>query len=192
MPTAAASASAAILFVAADKMKMNAKKISFCAIMSALGCAILYLGSLIEVMDMSMAAIASFLVVICMIEMGGYAPLLVYASTSLLSFLLLPNKTVVLIYLMFFGFYPIIKKHLEKLGRIWSLVLKLITFNALLVLYMIVAEKLLHISLEPVGLYLVILLNVIFFTLDFALTVFVTAYVVKYRKRLQIDRFFRK
>ena len=44
---------------------MNAKKISFCAIMSALGCAILYLGSLIEVMDMSMAAIASFLVVIC-------------------------------------------------------------------------------------------------------------------------------
>ena len=160
--------------------------------MSALGCAILYLGSLIEVMDMSMAAIASFLVVICMIEMGGYAPLLVYASTSLLSFLLLPNKTVVLIYLMFFGFYPIIKKHLEKLGRIWSLVLKLITFNALLVLYMIVAEKLLHISLEPVGLYLVILLNVIFFTLDFALTVFVTAYVVKYRKRLQIDRFFRK
>ena len=192
MPTAAASASAAILFAAADKMKMNAKKISFCAIMSALGCAILYLGSLIEVMDMSMAAIASFLVVICMIEMGGYAPLLVYASTSLLSFLLLPNKTVVLIYLMFFGFYPIIKKHLEKLGRIWSLILKLITFNALLVLYMIVAEKLLHISLEPVGLYLVILLNVIFFTLDFALTVFVTAYVVKYRKRLQIDRFFRK
>ena len=171
---------------------MNAKKISFCAIMCALGCAILYLGSLIEVMDMSMAAIASFLVVICMIEMGGYAPVLVYASTSLLSFLLLPNKTVVLIYLMFFGFYPIIKKHLEKLGRIWSLVLKLVTFNTLLFLYMIIAEKLLHISLEPVEFYLVILLNIIFFTLDFALTVFVTAYVVKYRKRLQIDRFFRK
>ena len=160
--------------------------------MSALGCAILYLGSLIEVMDMSMAAIASFIVVICMIEVGGYSPYLVYAATSLLSFLLLPNKTVVLIYLMFFGFYPIIKKHLEKTGRIWSPILKLITFNALLFLYMIVAEKLLHISLEEIEFYLIILLNVIFFTLDFALTVFVTAYVVKYRKRLQIDRFFRK
>ncbi len=171
---------------------MNAKKISFCAIMSALGSAILYLGSLIEVMDMSMAAIASFIVVICMIEMGGYAPWLVYAATSLLSFLLLPNKTVVLIYVLFFGFYPIIKKHLEKLGRIWSFVLKFITFNILLFLYMIIAEKLLHISLGEIEFYLVILLNVIFFTLDFALTVFVTAYVVKYRKRLQIDRFFKK
>ncbi len=171
---------------------MKTKKLAFSAIMCALGCIILYLGAIIEVIDMSMAAIASFIIVVCMIEIGGYIPTLVYVATSLLSFLLLPNKTVVLIYLLFFGFYPIAKKYIEKTGRILSPILKVVTFNLLLFLYILIAEKLFYVKLDSIEFYLIILLNIIFFTFDFALTVFVTAYVVKLRKRLRIDSFFKK
>lgn len=159
--------------------------------MCALSVAILSLGSVIEIIDITTAALASFLVIITVIELKGYFPILLYVATSVLSFLILPNKTVTFMYVLFFGFYPILKRHLERLKPIYSWIAKFIVFNIMIFIYVIIADKLFFLGNLQAKIYLVILLNIIFFTLDIALTIFITSYVRKLRKLLQIHRFFK-
>ena len=103
--------------------------LALCSLFSALGVIILYMGSLIEVIDLSMAVIASLLVIVAVIEIGGIYPWLIYAVTSALSFLLLPNKFVAVVYFAFAGFYPILKEKIEKVKGLICAVLKLGVFN---------------------------------------------------------------
>ncbi len=168
-----------------------AQKLSFSAIICALGVVILFLGSVIEVIDITMAAMASFLIIVCMIEVNGYMPLLVYTATSTLAFLLLPNKTVVLIYALFFGFYPILKNRLERLPFALSWISKFAVFNVVIGIYYVFAKKLLFPDIDSIRLYIALLVNVIFFTLDLAQTLFVTAYVKRFRRLFGIHRFFK-
>ena len=95
------------------------KRIAFSSVLCALGVVVMFLGSIFEIVDITMAAMASFFIVVCMIELGGYMPLCVFFATAALAFLLLPNKTVVIFYAMFFGFYPILKRYFERTGKAW-------------------------------------------------------------------------
>ena len=174
-----------------DKKISPAKKLSFSSILCALSVVILFLGSVIEVMDISVAAIASFLIIVCMIEMGGYMPLLLYMATSTVSFLLLPTKTVVLIYIMFFGFYPILKKYLEMLPPLISWLSKLFVFNVVITIYYFFAKELLFPGVENLSIYIILFLNFTLFLFDFTLTLFVTTYVRRFRKLLRINRIFK-
>lgn len=168
-----------------------AQKISFSAVICALGVIILFLGSVFEVIDITMAALASFLIIVCMIEISGYMPILVFSATTVLAFLMLPNKTVVLIYGLFFGFYPIVKNRLERLpfGLCW--IAKFGFFNIILVLYYVFIKNWLFPDIDSIKVYLILLLNVIFFTLDLSQTLFVTAYVKRLRRLLGVHRFFK-
>lgn len=159
--------------------------------MCALGVIVLFLGAIIEVVDITMAAMASFIIIICVIELGGYWPFLVFSATAVLSFLLLPNKAVVLIYVLYFGFYPIIKKHLERLPRIFSLLAKIAVFNIAILLYYLLLRDVLFADFGSTKWIIVVLFNVIFASLDLVQTMFVTAYVKKFRRTLQIHRFFK-
>lgn len=165
-----------------------AKKIAFSAVLCALGVIVLYLGAVIETVDITMAALASFLIIVCMIEVRGYMPFLVFVATAALSLLLLPNKTVVLIYSMYFGFYPILKNLLEKLPVLLSWLLKFAVFNVAIALYYLLLRDVLFPDMGNLKLYILLLMNVIFLTLDLAQTLFVTAYVRRFRKMLGINR----
>ena len=90
----------------------------------ALGVVLLLLGSVIEVMDIAMAALASLLCIFAVIEYGGAAPWLVFSVTGVLSLILLPNKTPAAMYVVFLGYYPIIKEKLERLKKPIAWVLK--------------------------------------------------------------------
>ena len=106
------------------------KKLTLCAIMSAIGVVILTLGSFVEVLDLSMAAIASFLCIVAVIEIGGVYPWMIYVVTSILSVILYPAGTAGWFYLVFFGFYPIIKEKLERLNKTLLWIFKILVFNA--------------------------------------------------------------
>ena len=165
------------------------RMLALCSLFSALSVIILYMGSLIEVIDLSMAVVASLLVIIAVIEMGGVYPWLIYAVTSVLSFLLLPNKFVVLVYAAFAGFYPILKSKIERVKGIVCLLIKLGVFN-LCLLAMWGVSKLFLAEFEtvyPLALIAVVL-NFVFVLYDFALTRLITAYLYVWRKKLKIDR----
>ena len=99
------------------------------SVLSALGVVMLYLGSMVEVLDMSMAVIASLICVFAVIEYGKGYPWLIFSVTAILSVLLLPIKTPAVMYAVFFGYYPIIKEKLERLPRVVSWILKEVIFN---------------------------------------------------------------
>ncbi len=156
--------------------------------LAALSVILLYLGSLVEVVDLSMAVIASLACVLAVIEYGKSAPWLVFGVTAVLSLVLLPNKSPALMYTMFFGYYPILKEKFEKKPLVACWVLKEIVFNVALVLIFIAMKMLLFLPDNiPFMLYLiaVVLCELIFVIYDIALSRLISLYVYRLRKRFK-------
>lgn len=167
--------------------------LAICSVLSALGVVLLYLGSFVEVLDLSVALVASFAIVVLVIERGGVYPWLTYFVTSVLALLLLPNKTPAIVYVCFMGFYPILKEKIERLRlRPVRALLKFLLFNLSVVLMGLVARLLVgELILGAHALVILLLLNGVFVFYDYALSVLITAYLRVWRKRLRIERFFR-
>ncbi len=170
--------------------KEQTRKLTTCAMLAALGVVFLFLGTLMGgILDASMAVMASLLCVFAVIEYGGSAPWLVFAVTGILSLILLPQKTPAILYVLFFGYYPILKEKLEKRSRIVSWVFKELIFNVTLVLMLILFRKtMLAPETDPFLLYagLILLAEVIFPVYDIALTRLISLYLYRLRRRFRI------
>ncbi len=178
-------------------MKQNSsmkrtKKLALSAILSSMGVLMLYLGSVIEIFDLTMAAFASIIIILSVIEMGGIYPWLIYGVTSLLSLVLLPNKFIGVLYLVFAGLYPILKEKFERLHPIVSWILKLSMFNTALIIAITTTKYLLHIPDTEIDFKLVVFLvgNATFILYDLAITRMITIYLVKIRSRLKLKNYF--
>lgn len=158
------------------------------AVLSALGVVLLFLGSLIQVLDLSMAAIVSVFVVLAVIEIRGPYPFLIYAVTSVLALLLLPVKTPALIYALFAGYYPILKALLEgRLPAPLAWVLKILIFGVGAAAAVLVAAKVLMADLSWLFAHwwVFLLLVPVFVLYDVALTRLISAYVNRWRTRFK-------
>ena len=169
------------------------KKIAICAMLSALGVVVLYLGSIVEVLDISMAVIASVFVIFAVIEYGGVAPWTIFFVTGILSTILLPNKLPAVMYLLFLGFYPIIKEKTERLkNRVLQWAIKESVFNVCLILIMLISRYFLYNSVSAIRGILVfeavffLLANGTFVIYDIALTRLISLYVFRLRKKFRI------
>ena len=168
----------------------STKRLTVCAMFAALSVVMLYLGSLVELLDISMAVIASLLCVVAVIEYGKGAPWMIYGATAILSLILIPNKTPAVLYAMFFGFYPILKEKFEKLPRVISWVLKEITFNVALAIAGVATVMLMlgtnNALINPliVGIA-VILAEVVFVLYDIAMTRLISFYLINLRRRFK-------
>ncbi len=166
-----------------------------CLTLSAMLCAVstllLALGSLIEVLDLTAAVLASVLCIYAVIEIRGPYPWGIWLVTSTLSLLLLPQKTPAIFYAFFAGFYPILKEKFERLKRPLCLALKLITLHLCLALIYLVLQLFLPSFLESdtTKLFYALLyaaLLVCFFIYDLALTRLITFYLLRLRNRFRI------
>ena len=172
--------------------KQSIKQLTVCSMLVALGVIFLGIGSLLEVLDISMAVIASLCVIIAVIEYGKSAPWLVYAATSVLSFILLMyNPLPAIFFSLSFGFYPILKEKLERKPKVISWLLKEIIFNVclaiIMVIYLLIFYQGTSLSIPfPWLIVLAILLcEGVFILYDIALTRMITFYVIKLRHRFK-------
>lgn len=157
--------------------------------LAALGVVLLWFGSVIEVVDISMAVIASLLCVFAVIEYGGSAPWLVFAVTGILSLLLLPQKTPAVMYVLLFGYYPILKEKIERLSKPLAWLIKEAIFQIALVLLLVISHwMLLSSAAQPILLYAAFigLAELAFPLYDIALTKLISLYVYRLRKRFHI------
>lgn len=167
----------------------KSKKMAISAIMSALGVALLYIGSLFEVLDISAACIASLVIMLVLTEFGIVSALSVYGVITLLSLLILPQKLPALFFALFFGLWPITKLWFEHIGAksapFIGYVLKLVLFNAELLLFGYLAKELLAIpdSVIVVVVYIV-MFNAIFILTDILYGSLVRIYFKTIRKRI--------
>lgn len=110
-------------------MNPKTKKIALGGILLALSAVFLYLASVLPVVETTLLLVAGFLVPIMIEETGLKGGILLYVSTVLFGFLLVPNKWVVVVYGAFLGFYGIAKFLLEKPKNFWvQRALKLLYF----------------------------------------------------------------
>ena len=159
--------------------------------LSALGVVLLYIGSLVEALDLSAAVLASLACIIAVIEYGKGAPWAIYGVTSVLSLILLPIKTPAAFYAIFFGFYPILKEKIERRPRLLQWVIKEAIFNVALV---IMGFAVYFLSTTGDNLLLenpliiaatVVMAELAFVLYDIALTRLISFYIIKLRNRLK-------
>ena len=163
------------------------KKIATSAVLCALSVIILYFGAVIDVMFLTMAAMASLIVVYAVIEIGGSYPWLIYSATSLLSILLLPNKLPAITYFIFAGVYPIIKAYAERLPLVIAWIAKLAMFNVCLTGLIFISKSLMGLEDLTFGFSPAVYVvgNLIFLLFDYVLSKMILLYMIKLRARFR-------
>ncbi|MBE6552111.1 MAG: hypothetical protein E7665_08255 [Ruminococcaceae bacterium] len=162
------------------------KKIAYGAVLTALCTIMLGVGSIITTLDISLAAYAGFVILFITIEGGDKMAFSVYFCTSVLAFIILPQKSPAFIFAFFMGWYPIFKKHVEKIKPFFAWIVKLSAYNTAILLIYLVTVKILSLEYELVEMTLLyfLLANVAFIFFDIALNIFIPFYIFKIRKRL--------
>ena len=172
----------------------NSAKTALGGMISALSLTIMLLTAVIPYLTYALPAISGALLVLMVIEINKKWAFCAYAAISILSFLILPDKEAAMMYVAFFGYYPILKPLLEsKISNnklCW--IVKAIIFNISVVLAYLVIVKVFGIPLEEMEEYgkwsvvvLLIMGNVMFVLYDICITRLVTLYLKKWQKRFR-------
>lgn len=112
----------------ASQISDSAKRIARLGVLTALSVILLLLTSVLPAGRLGLMVIASFPVCAALMMYGWGWALGVFAVTAALSGILFPNAAVVL-YAVFFGYYPIAKSLLERLRGAWlSRILKFVLY----------------------------------------------------------------
>ena len=166
------------------------KKITLSAMLVALGTAFMVVGAVIEVLDLTVCALASMLVVFVYLEIGSYYPWLVWICTSLATALIYPVSIIWAEYALVFGIYPLIKSYIERLPKWTWIIVKLVYINATIWGLFAICEFLIGKSFfgdEGRGMVIAtyVLMNVAFVVYDYFITVMVKFYYQKLRPRFK-------
>jgi len=170
----------------------NTKKIVLTSLCASFGVVCLYLGVFLNVMDMTAAMLASFLVLFCFLEMGyGYA-FAVYFIISVLSLILLPNASPAWMFILLFGYMPISKFGFERIFKRLAWIPKICLFNIFYSVTIFVGGALLGFTAEnqfgipSYSVYLIFfaLGNLLYFLSDILYARLVRFYMIRIRDKI--------
>jgi len=128
-----------------SRLKNTVRKTATCAILSAAATALLIMGGILEILDMTCAAIASAAILVAYVEFGTSAAFLVYATSSVLSLILMPMTSSAFYFVIALGYYPVLKFFVDrKLAKhkILRIAAKFAAFNAACALILFIFTKL--------------------------------------------------
>ena len=112
------------------------RSVALGGVLAAGSLAVLWLACVAPSGRLGLTAAAGLFPMAGVLAAGRAAGYLCWAAAGLLGLLLLPDKGVALLYLIFLGIYPVVKSRIESLGRLgpeWAL--KLLLFNGALTLF---------------------------------------------------------
>lgn len=169
------------------------KKIAIASLCGSLGVIFLYLGVILNVLDMTAALLASMLVLFCVMELGYAYAFGVYAVISVLSLLLLPNPSPAWMFIALFGYIPITKFGFEKRMKKLAWIPKILLFNLSFAAVLFLGGEVLGFTTEnqfgisPLGIYIAffILGNFLYLMCDILYGRLVRLYILRYRGRIK-------
>lgn len=163
------------------------KRLTLSALFTALSVAILLVASFLDMADLSVSLLASFLLALAMIELGTPNAFMIYLGTSILSLIFLPRRFIAGIYLLFSGLYPLVKPYFDRLRPPFRQLLKLLYFNLALVVVLAAARFLFAIETYAgwmLALFFLIA-NAAFLLDDLLLSRLTLLYLTRYRHRFR-------
>ena len=128
-----------------NRLKTAVRKTATGAILSAAAAALLIMGAVLEILDMTCAAVASAAVLIAYIEFGAATAFSVYAASSVLTLILMPMASSVFYFVIALGYYPVLKLFVDrKLSKhkLLRMAVKFAAFNAACALILFIFTKL--------------------------------------------------
>lgn len=124
------------------------RRLTLAAMLAALGTVIVWLGALLDVMDLSSVALAALCVLLARRELPlGYA-IGVFGVTALLAFLLTSNWSPAVMYLLLGGWYPLVREPLAKCRPLIAWPCKILLFCAATTGYLVLSVVLLGLPAE--------------------------------------------
>ena len=118
--------------------RSNTRKLALAAVLTAFEVAFTYIACVFPTGQLGFLGVASLFGISAVVELGVAAGAVVYVASALLGLIMLPSKTLAILFAIFFGPYPVVKALCEKLGgsgksgRVAEWAIKLIFFNATL------------------------------------------------------------
>ncbi len=172
------------------------KQSSKCAlggIVAALSLVMMISVAVIPFLTYALPAAAGMLIVFMVVETDKKWAFGVYCTVAILGMLLVPDKEVAVMYLAFFGYYPIIKSVLEaRLGNALSWILKVAAFAATMVGAYALMIRFMGVTIdetEEFGVWAIPILlgtgTLAFVIYDIALTKMITLYFMRWQKHFK-------
>lgn len=168
-------------------------KLAYSGIVCGLSLAIMFFSAVFPFAEYTIPALSGILLIAVVVDIGFKQAVLGYIVVSVISALIVPNKQAVILFITFFGFYPILKGKFEMLGnKLKEWIAKLITFNICVVFgyYLLVSvtgtENILK-SFSNITLILIgglFILNITFIIYDIAVSRIISIYILKIRKMI--------
>lgn len=161
-------------------MKASTKRLTRLAILTALGVVLLLLGSVLPAGRLALVALSSLPVCVALMMVGLKWSLGVFAVTAALGALLYPGAAAIM-YVAFFGYYPIAKSLFERIHKTsvcWVCKFALYTFA--FVIYWLLAKALFTFTGGELAWYLLYPMGAaVFFLYDIAYSSLIRFYLVK-------------
>jgi hypothetical protein len=136
-------------------------------------------------------ALAAILLGVVVIEFNLASGVTFYIASSLLSLILVPDKIQIITYIAFFGLYSIVKYLIEvfinnkNLSVIIEYVLKIVFFNAMLVIYYFVIKQFVAVLPFNITWWIIVSAEIFFIAYDYFLGYFLHVYASKIKPRLK-------
>ena len=169
------------------------KQSSKCAvggIVAALSLVLMISVAIIPFMTYALPALAGAFIVFVVIEIDKKWAAGVYAAVAILGIFLVPEKEVAVLYLAFFGYYPIFKAVIEsKTGTAVGWILKILTFEITMIVSYWLMIKFMGITIDEMdefGVWAIPMLlglgTFAFIMYDIAISKLVILYLKRWRK----------
>lgn len=114
-----------------EQQKQKTKIVALGGVMLALSITTIFLAGLIPGVELTLYALSSFYTAVIIIETKAGGGWIFYIASCLLSLVMIPNKTALLPYIIFFGIYGLAKYYIEKIrNQVIEVILKLLFFNS--------------------------------------------------------------
>ncbi|MBQ9859622.1 MAG: hypothetical protein IJO76_02970 [Clostridia bacterium] len=170
----------------------NGGRVALCGMTAALATLAMLL-TVVPVSEIGLPAVAGLLLVPTVVELGRRYALSVYVTVCLLSLLLVPAWEPKLLFIGFFGYYPIVKSLIEALRKpVAEWVIKFALFNGTVVGIYWVLLTFLHLDTAAFTIagktvygLLLLLGNGVFLLYDIGLTRVISHYVAVFSPRLR-------
>lgn len=96
---------------------------------------LMFMTGLVPFSSYMFPALAGIILVAAAEENGVKAALTVFAVTSLLALMIVPDRSAVMMFILLLGYYPILRPSFQRLPRLIRVVAKFLFFNLMIVVF---------------------------------------------------------
>lgn len=180
-------------------MEKKKKKISFKValggIISAVCLLSMFFSGFLPMLDYAIPTFAGFLMVVMIVEVDRNWAIATYVAVALLCPLITPNIQASALFIIFMGYYPILKFGLDnsRLSKFTRWLIKFLVFNVAMLLFFILFTKIfvsqdMMDGMEKFGKYAILVLwlaaNFFFMLYEITLSQMIDLYVNWFRKKI--------